>query len=363
MIKQLTLFIISLLLLCSSSMMAAVGTFDDVKVIYKSAKVYDEFELEISNKHGRIDVENWDKDSVAIEVTISASSNNLDRLSTIMQQVNIRFSEQEDYLAASTEWGGGANELRIDVVKLFDNQSVRVDYKVWIPENTELEIENKFGDVILENCSAKLKVDVAHGDFKAHKLKNAKMIKVQYGDVTIKEIKEGNIVVRFGDVTIDKAKELNVDIISGDAEFESVDELTLKATSSDIEIEEIKQMDFSISMSDLEIEKLSKSVSGFIKFGGMEIEEVGAGFSGITLDAYNTDIALDFVPQIAYNYVVQLEKGKAFSIPSSGNTLTKDNTFDDAHQYEGTFATVPVSGLPPMVNISAKGSFVKLGIK
>lgn len=359
--KKYILFTISLFF--AGFMMAKEGTFDDNKVIRKGVLAKGDFELEIKNKHGRIDIMNWDKDSVVVEITISATSNNLDRLESIMSQVDIQFSEQSDYLAVNTVWGGGANELRIDVVKVFDNQSVRVDYKIWMPEDVELEIENKFGDVTLEKCSNKLKMDIAHGNFKAQKLEDAKSIKVQYGNVNIKEMDEGNVISKFGDVSIDKAKELNLDILSGDAEIEEVDELTLKATSSEVEIEEVNTIDFSGTMAEIEIEKLNKSASGFLKFGGLDIEEVATSFQGITLDGTNTDISVDFSQQIAYVYTVQLEKGKSFSIPSQGNTLEKDNTFGEAHQYEGTFATIPIGGLPPSVKVSAKSSFVRFGLE
>lgn len=354
------LFTISLLMLTSSVL---AGTFDDTKFIRKSVPATDDFELEIKNKHGRIEVSTWEKDSVVIEITISATSNKLERLEAIMEQVNIHFSEHDDYLAASTEWGGGANELRVDFKKIFDDQTVRVDYKIWMPVKTELELENKFGDITMEDCDGKLKIDLAHGDFKARKLKDAKSIKVQYGDINIKEIEEGNIISKFGDVTIDEAEELDLDIVSGDAELERVDELTLKVTSADVEIEEVNTLNFSSSLGDIEVEKLNKSVTGYLKFGGLDIEEVDPGFMGITLNGTNTDISIDFSPQIAFVYNVQLEKGKAFSIPSSGNTLTKDNSFDEVHQYEGTFATIPIGGLPASVTISAKSSYVKFGLE
>ncbi|WP_258540478.1 DUF4097 domain-containing protein [Parvicella tangerina] len=354
------LFTISLLVV-SSALFA--GTFDDSKVIRKSMPATDDFELEIKNKHGRIDVTTWDKDSVVLEITISATSNKLDRLESIMEQVTVNFSEHDDYLAASTQWGGGANELRLDFIKLFDDQTVRVDYRIWMPVETELELENKFGDISMEDCKGKLKVDLSHGDFKARKLKDAKSINVQYGDINIKELEDGNITSKFGDVTIDKAKELDLDIISGDAELEKVDELTLKATSADVEIEEVNTLNFSSTLGDIEVEKLNKTVTGYLKFGGFEIEEVDPGFMGITLNGTNTDISIDFNPQIAFVYNVQLEKGKAFSIPSEGNTLDKDNSFDDVHQYEGTFATIPVGGLPASVTISAKSSYVKFGLE
>ncbi len=354
------LFTISLFLLAGTTF---AGTFDDSKVIRKAMPATDDFELEIKNKHGRIDVVTWKKDSVVLEITVTATSNKLDRLESIMEQVDVHFSEHDDYLAASTQWGGGANELRLDVIKLFDDQTVRVDYKIWMPASTELELENKFGDISVENCNGKLKVDLSHGDFKAQFLKDAKAIKVHYGDINIKELEEGNIISKFGDVTIDKAEDLDLDIVSGDAEIEEVDEMTLKATSADVEIEEVNTLNFSSTLGEVEVEKLNKTVTGFLKFGGLDIEEVSPGFQGITLNGTNTDISIDFNPQIAFNYNVQLEKGKSFSIPSEGNTLAKDNAFDDVNQYEGTFATIPVGGLPAMVTISAKSTYVKFGLE
>lgn len=340
----------------------ADGTFEDSKQIRKAVAASSDFELDIVNKHGRIDVMTWDKDSVVVEVLISVSSNKLERVEDIMNQVDVHFSESSDYLSAGTVWGSGANELRIDAIKLFDEQTIRVDYKVWMPEDTELEIENKFGDITLESCKGKVKIDLAHGDFKAQKLKKAKSIKVQYGDVHIKEVKEANIISKFGDVNIDEVDELDLDIVSGDAELEIVNELNLNATSADVEIEEVNTLNFTSSLGDIEVEKLNKTCTGYLKFGGLDIEEVTTSFMGITLNGTNTDISLDFNPQIAFVYNVQLEKGKAFSIPSTGNTLDKDNSFNDVHQYEGIFATIPIGGLPASVNISVKSSYVKLGL-
>lgn len=164
-------------------------------------------------------------------------------------------------------------------------------------------------------------------------------------------------------MTIDKANELDLDIVSGDAEIEEVEELTMNVTSADIEIEEVETLNFSSSLGDIEVEKLTGTISGFLKFGGIDIEEVDTGFMGITLNGTNTDISIDFNQQIAYSYNVQLEKGKAFSIPSEGNILDKDNSFDDVHQYEGTFATMPIGGKPTSVTVSAKSSYVKFGLE
>jgi hypothetical protein len=337
--------------------------FEDSKVIKKTFKTSNDFELEINNKHGMVEIEPWDKDSISVEITITAESQKLERLNKMMDQVNVRFTHHDDYLSVSTEWGSSTNGMRVDLMGLFDAQTITVNYKIRAPKNIDMEIENKFGDVQIDGCTGKFKLDLSHGSFTARKITYAKSIVVQYGNIKIKEITKGDISSKFSDVSIDVAGDLNMDIASCDVEIEKIKSLVLKSLSDEVEIEEIQELSFSSSLSEIEIEKLTKTVTGHIKYGSLDIEEVVASFSGITINAQNTDVQLDFQPQVAYNYIVQLERGKSFSIPSEGNSLTKDNVFDEMHQYEGVFATIPVGGKPANVNINAKLSYIRFGIK
>jgi hypothetical protein len=248
-------------------------------------------------------------------------------------------------------------------MKLFDAQTITVNYIVKVPKGIEMEIENKFGDITIDNCSGKLKIDLSHGNFTVRKIDYAKSIKVQYGNINIKEITKGDIIAKFSDVSIDIAGSLNIDIASCDVEIEKIKSLVLKTIGDEIEIEEIDEINFSASLSDIEIEKLNKSINGNIKFGSLDIEEVAQSFSGITLNGQNTDIQVDFNPFIAYNYNVHLEKGKSFSIPSEGNSLESDNVFDEIHQYQGLFATMPIGGKPANVTVNCKASYIRFGIK
>ncbi len=356
------LFIISLLLFAQFTW-ATEDVFEDSKVIQKSFKASTDFELEINSKHGNIDIETWDKDSISVTVTISVESQKLERLNKMMDQVDVRFTNHSDYLSINTEWGSSSNGVRVDFMKIFDAQSISVNYKVKVPKNIELELENKFGDITLDNCTGKLKIDLSHGNFTARKITYAKSIKVQYGNIKIREIEKGDIISKFSDVSIDQAGSLNMDLASCDVEIEHIDFLVLKTIGDEIEIEEVGEINFSASLSDIEIEKLNTSINGNIKFGSLDIEEVATSFNGITLNGQNTDIQVDFTPNIAYNYNVHLEKGKSFSIPSDGNSLESDNVFDDIHQYQGLFTTIPIGGKPANVTLNCKASYIRFGIK
>ena len=342
---------------------AGDAIFEDSKTVKKTFKASADFELEVNNKHGKIEIENWDKDSISVEVIIKAESQKLEKLGRMMDQVNIRFTNHDDYLSVTTEWGSSTNAMKFDIMGLFDSQTITVNYLIKAPKGIELEIENKFGDVQINECTGKFKLDLSHGNFTARKITNAKSLVVQYGNIKIKEIVKGDISAKFSDISIDVAGTINMDLASCDVEIEKIKSLVLKSLGDEIEIEEISEFNFSSSLSNIEVEKLTKTVTGNVKYGSLDIEEVVSSFMGITLNCQNTDVQIDFQPQIAYNYHVQLDKGKSFSIPSEGNSLEKDNVFDDVHQYEGLFATIPVGGKPANVNVNSKSSYIRFGIK
>jgi len=341
------------------------AAFDDTKVIDKTVKASADFELEISNKHGDVVVENWDKDSISVHIEIRVESDKLKRVQDLLDNIDVHISESSDYLSISTEWGTDAVGVKMDIMRMIGKQSVSVDYFVKVPQGIEIEIDNRFGNVLLGDVDGKLKLDVAYGNINARNVKNGKKIVIQYGKLKIKNIEEADIKANFSDVYIDKAIELDLDCSSSDVELEEIKKLNLKSRGGDIEIEEVEELIIFSKLSDIEIEELTKSISGSVKYGSFEVEKIVSSFSGITLNAGYIDVELTFESAVAFNYNVLLEAGKSFLIPSDGNTLDKEteDKKEEMHRYEGVFATIPIGGKPASVNITSKASYIQFGIE
>ncbi len=341
------------------------AAFDDTKVIDKTVKATSDFELEISNKHGDVIVENWDKDSISVHIEIRAESDKLKRVHELLEIVDVHISESTDYLSFTTQWGTDAVGVKMDIMRMIGKQTVTVDYLVKVPQGVEIEIDNRFGNVMLGNVEGKLKLDVAYGNINARDVKNGKKIVIQYGKLKIKNIEEADIKASFSDVYIDKAIQLDLDCSSSDVELEEIKKLNLKSRGGDIEIEKVEELIIFSKLSDIEIEELIKSISGSVKYGSFEVEKVVASFSEITLNAGYIDVDLTFESAVAFNYNVLLEAGKSFLIPSEGNTLGKEteDLKEEMHRYEGVFATIPVGGTPAKVNITSKASYIQFSVE
>jgi len=339
------LFILSLLFVVNANA-EKDAAFEEKKVIQKSFGANSNFELEINNKHGNITFETWKKDSVSIKVTIEVHSDKLERVNELIDRIDVHFSNYSQFISATTEWGSSSTGIKVNIMNLLSDQSISVGYKVMLPDGLELDITNKFGDVSFADYSGELKVDLTHGSIFGDKIKEGKLLKISYGKISIKEMNKADIVSKFSDINIDE-----------------IDNLRIDAISSEIEIEKVVDFELISILSEIEIEELEGKLDGEIKFGSLEIEEVSNTFRGIVIKGSNTDIDLSFDQQIAFHYFVQMEKGKAFRIPSEGNTLNRQNQYEETKEYEGVFTTSPLRGQPASVSVKVKNSYIRFGIE
>lgn len=359
--KTTILLIINLLIV--ANILATDGNnFDDTKVIKKIFKSTSDFELDVTNKHGKISINTWDKDSVSIEVKIKVEASKIERLESILSNINIDFNSHSDYLSVTTEWNDAGRGIRNDILKIFGEQSVSVDYDIKVPSDITIEINNKYGNISMGNFDGKLKLEVSHGDINVRNLTHLKYIKLKYGKLKAKKIDQGDIYSRFSKVRIDEVDKIDLDCASSKIEIEKANRVVMKSLSDEIEFEKINYLQITASFSDIEIEELKSTIKGSIKHGDLDIDLIYDDFSEISLNGQHTDIDFNFSPSISFDYFVQLEKGESFIIPSEGNNLKTDNLLDNIHQYEGNFAMDIYKEKSPKIKIFAKNSFVKFDV-
>ncbi|MCT4580204.1 MAG: DUF4097 family beta strand repeat-containing protein [Flavobacteriales bacterium] len=359
---RIILFIINCLLF-ANILANTKDDFEDSKTIKKVVKSSEDFELEIENKHGNIKIENWDKDSVSVEVYIKVESSNLDRLSTILDNIDIDFNAFNDYLGVSTEWNDIGKGFKNDVLKLFGEQSVKVAYTIKAPDYISVDITNKYGNVSFGNFNGKIKLNVSHGDINLRTVSKLKSIKLKYGKLKAKKIEKGDIYARFAKIRIDEVDHVDFDCASSELEIEKADRVLIKSVSDDIEIEKANSVQINASFTDIEIEELNTLLKGNIKHGNLDVDLLNSAFTEVTLNGQSTDIELNFNEDVSFDYFVQLEKGEAFIIPSAGNKLKADNLFDHIHQYEGSFAKTNYKDNAPKIRVIAKNSYIQFDIE
>lgn len=361
-ILQISLFLCSIIL--SSECFATGEDYEDIKNIHKSFKISGNTDLEIENKYGDIIIDTWEKDSIKFDITIKIISDSYESNHDFTDLIDVDFYQAEGEVSATTEWNQYNSKIKtsaIDIATIFGRErKIVINYHVHTPKSVNLSIDNKFGDIAISDFEGDIKLDVSYGDIKLRKTEKIEEITLNYGKLKLKAFDKADITLKSADADLGSGKKLTLHSTTSKIEIDKVRDLKIYSRNDKFEIEEAEMVDISSGWSDFDIQEVKGQINAEIKFGELVIDKIHNSFQNININGSFADIELNFENKIAFNYDITLYNGKRFSIPSNGNTTTKNSSYDNNNEYEGTFATMPIGGLPATVTIKMKSSYVDL---
>jgi len=95
--------------------------------------------LQITNKFGEVRINDMGGDSVSIRVKITVDNGSESKSKNLLNKININFEKTGSIVEAVTT-------IEEDFK---GNNSFSIDYLVNVPKNRDLEVRNKFGNVVL----------------------------------------------------------------------------------------------------------------------------------------------------------------------------------------------------------------------
>jgi len=300
----------------------------DNRLTEEITKVFDVKEnptLIIDNKHGKIDCKVWQKDSIKIVVQIEVEGKDEFEVKAAIENIIPHFSFFENVVEVETEITKGEKsifERLIDAVDIFAKQDIDVDYTIWAPANTTIDIKNKFGDVFLENFTKPARIEISYGDLRTNAIPNNSKLDLKFGKLITQHIE--NIELNLKHYT---------------AKIKSVNKLKLKASGSDIQINKLHTLDLESNKDDIEIDSLG-SISGVAKLSdftfnyvydstwldlqnvALTIESLNPNFENFEIEQTDSHIDVN-IKGTAFNLKVDLE-GSEMSVPKTVYKIAKD---------------------------------------
>ena len=107
--------------------------------------------LILNNKYGNIDIKDWGRQQVKIDVLVTVNHSNQEKAQRLLDYIDVSFSihgneikintEIDDKFSRSSQWGSG-NDFEIN-------------YTVQMPKQVNLDLYNKYGNVFISELSGK----------------------------------------------------------------------------------------------------------------------------------------------------------------------------------------------------------------
>lgn len=279
----------AILMVLLTSPVAVKARKDDVekrKMIEKVFEVSGNTGLEIKNTFGKVHINTWVKDQIAVRVEVISRRNNSERAQEMLDQIDIQISEGSN-ISFKTQIKGGMKNVNSD--------RFEINYEVSMPPSNKLALENSFGDVYVSSRTGQNEIELSYGDFKLGQLEGDTRLKVSFSDGEADLISRGDLTVKYSNVELEKVGVVKLETSFSDVEVVEAQTLDLISKYGELEIGQVKGVKGSASFCGFSIGLLEQELDLQTQYAnGFEIERVSRSFDFIKLSGKFDGYKLQF---------------------------------------------------------------------
>ncbi len=279
--------ILFFLVFVSFTVSLTAGPPEEVKKLYhKAYGTSTGITLSIENRYGDVNLINWDKDSIVIDVLVTIDYPSVFKGKDLIEYIRVDFSVAGNTIKAVTN----IDEHFINKwYRHDDKKKFRIDYTVHAPAYINFNLLNKYGDVFINELQGRINLEVRYGYIKINRLTrdNKKplnslylayskgyigeagwlMLEMKYSKLEIGSGKALAGETKYSRLTVDKISSVVLESKYDTYRFGTLNNLVLVASYGGVKVNEVRN-------------KLSLET----RYTGVEVEHVSAGFSSIDID-------------------------------------------------------------------------------
>ncbi len=350
-----TILFLFVLFLSSVNFLQA-QSFTESKRIERIFPVSSSTSVEIINKYGKIHIVSWKKDSVGIDIELTVKSDNLSKLNNTMDNIDFDFTSTDYYVIAETEFGRRYNSLFESIKDLAEtilpsDNVVEINYTVQVPKSIELKINNKYGDVYIDDHAGDLRLNLSNGDLKANELTGNTVISIEIGDGVINYIQDGKLDIAYSEFEVKRAEKLNLFCRSSKVDIGEVSYLTLNSRRDKLFINSTKTLSGETYFSDVYVYNLTRELNFTMKYGSLNMDYIQPGFSFLNINSNYTDINLTF--DSGCSYMVDVNHTNAtFTYPEKSGVI-EEKVIDKDEKEMNTYGKIGNAETSSKVRVTA----------
>ncbi len=294
-----------LLLLCFS----VKAQFTETRESVKRFAIRPETRIDITNKYGRIELNTWAKDSVVIKFRMEINEKKPDKLAKTLETLDFDVSNSQYYLVVKTQVDKNRSQIENELQRfketlLQTNGSIRIDLTVWLPDNHELRLENKFGDIIMGDYKGETQISLSNGKLKTGDLEKRSTLNLNFADAQFNNLTNSRIISNYSDIEVKNSGTLRLESKSSTIEVLNSEDLSIDSRRDKIRIRLADRIDAYGSFTQYRISEMKNKANFRLSYGSLEIEKVLNSFSNIYIDSRSASLNLYFQPDAKFNFEI-----------------------------------------------------------
>ncbi len=307
--------------------------------VRKQFSVTRETTLEIQNKYGKIQMATWDRDSVVVEVDITLTESNASKLRKLRDDISIDFTGTNNYIIAKTviksESGRIASEIKSVTHTISGtNKQVEINYMVHLPVYMDVVLQNKFGDIYMDDLTGQLDIELSNGVLKANNLTGNSTISLSFANGMVSTLGSCTMKLSYSDLGLGEVNQLDLVSKSSKLNVEKVNVLKIDSRRDKLYFQHVEYFYGNSSFTQVWIYDFLRESDIYMKYGEMTMEHVMPGFTKIYVVSEYTDVTLFFDRKASLAFDILHHEKSVVRLP--GSEVITEDSFDGKSHYKTT---------------------------
>lgn len=321
----------SILVMLSALLVLSVSSFADefTKSVSGKYSVNPNALLVIKNKFGDVHCQNWSEPAISIDVTITVDASSQEKADKILQKITVNLSGSSDEVKAITN----ISEMG------FNNAEFQVDYKVMMPKNIRLSLDNRFGEAYIAEVEGSSNIEIQYGGLEAQLFKNtSNLIVIKFSDARIDYIEGAECEVAYSEMVLAKGNSARVNSSFSDVELGHFKNLDIVSKYDDLAIGTVQTITCGAKFAEVDVEELSGAFTFNVEYGGLDIESLESSFgSGKIINSFN-DVNIGLNTDVSLTLDAEMDFG-SLDYPELRSKIRSDEVNYTKNIYNGTIGT------------------------
>ncbi len=300
------------------------------KKIEKTFKLTNAGELHLDNKYGNVTINGWNENKATVSIAIKVTNKKKDNAKALIDRIEANIRTASNFISVESDISEKNTSFfsryfnKVNPFD-FDKGNVEINYTVYLPINAEIDVTNKFGDVIIDNWTGKLKANVEHGDLWINDNVANANIDMKFGKLRSKSITYGTINLKNGDIDIEDSKDLLLNTSGANIEIDSVTNLEITSSKDEISIQNVDYIQGELKFSNVKINTVKDKIALIMNVSELRVSKITNTTPTLDINQESSEVHIN-ITNLSFSFKANLEEG-LLRLPKSFSNI-KSNVID-----------------------------------